>query len=52
MSPLEAAIEAYNAAFERKLAADREQEAAAVACREAAEKLRLERLKVAQGVKR
>ena len=48
MSPLEAAIAAYNAAFERKLAADREQEAAAVACREAAEKLRLERLKVAQ----
>ena len=48
MSPLESATAAYNAAFERKLAADREQEAAAVACRKAAENLRFERLKVAQ----
>ena len=52
MSPLEAATAAYNAAFERLRVANVERDRLAAECREAAEKLRLERLKVAQGVKR
>ena len=48
MSPLEAAIEAYNAAKERLRVANVERDRLAAECREAERKMRFERLKVAQ----
>ena len=52
MSPLEAATTAYNAAKERLRVANVECDRLAAECREAERKMRFERLKVAQGVKK